>query len=84
MRVALLMTGCAQQVLAPEINEATIRLLTRHGAEVVVPHGGRAAVERSPITWAWRIGRAGPPRVRNNIDGVEPRASILDRVWMRW
>ncbi len=30
MRVALL-TGCAQQVLAPEINEATIRLLTRHG-----------------------------------------------------
>ena len=29
-RVALL-TGCAQQVLAPSINEATIRLLTRHG-----------------------------------------------------
>jgi glycolate oxidase iron-sulfur subunit len=35
MRVALL-PGCAQQVLAPEINEATIRVLTRHGAEVVV------------------------------------------------
>ena len=35
MRVALL-PGCAQQVLAPAINEATIRLLTRHGAEVVV------------------------------------------------
>jgi glycolate dehydrogenase iron-sulfur subunit len=35
-RVTLL-SGCAQQVLAPEINEATIRLLTRHGAEVVVP-----------------------------------------------
>ncbi|MBV9825100.1 MAG: glycolate oxidase subunit GlcF [Alphaproteobacteria bacterium] len=35
MRVALL-TGCAQQVLAPAINEATIRLLTRHGCEVVV------------------------------------------------
>jgi glycolate oxidase iron-sulfur subunit len=34
-RVALL-SGCAQQVLAPEINEATIRLLTRHGAEVVI------------------------------------------------
>src|SRR4051794_35208695 len=29
MRVALL-PGCAQQVLAPEINLATIRLLTRH------------------------------------------------------
>jgi glycolate oxidase iron-sulfur subunit len=35
MRVALL-PGCAQQVLMPEINEATIRLLTRHGCEVVV------------------------------------------------
>ncbi len=34
MRVALL-PGCAQRVLAPEINEATIRLLTRHGCEVV-------------------------------------------------
>ncbi|MGH7093145.1 MAG: glycolate oxidase subunit GlcF, partial [Stellaceae bacterium] len=38
MRVALL-TGCAQQVLAPEINAATIRLLTRHGCEVVVAPG---------------------------------------------
>jgi glycolate oxidase iron-sulfur subunit len=37
-RVALL-TGCAQQVLAPEINAATIRLLTRHGYEVVVAKG---------------------------------------------
>ena len=34
-RVALL-TGCAQQVIAPSINEATIRLLTRMGIEVVV------------------------------------------------
>ena len=38
MRIALL-PGCAQQVLAPEINEATIRLLTRHGCEVVVAPG---------------------------------------------
>jgi len=37
-RVALL-GGCAQQVLAPQINEATIRLLTRHGCEVVLPAG---------------------------------------------
>jgi glycolate oxidase iron-sulfur subunit len=37
-RVALL-TGCAQQVLAPSINEATIRLLTRMGVEVVVTAG---------------------------------------------
>ncbi len=37
-RMALL-TGCAQQVLAPQINEATVRLLTRLGVEVVVPKG---------------------------------------------
>ncbi|MBL8583189.1 MAG: glycolate oxidase subunit GlcF [Rhizobiaceae bacterium] len=37
-RVALL-TGCAQSVLDPEINAATIRLLTRLGVEVVVPEG---------------------------------------------
>ena len=37
-RVALL-AGCAQQVLAPEINQATVRLLTRHGIEVVIAPG---------------------------------------------
>jgi glycolate oxidase iron-sulfur subunit len=34
-RVALLQ-GCAQQVLAPRINQAAINLLTRHGVEVVL------------------------------------------------
>jgi glycolate oxidase iron-sulfur subunit len=34
-RVALLQ-GCAQQVLAPRINQAAIGLLTRHGIEVVL------------------------------------------------
>lgn len=38
MRVAL-MTGCAQKVLRPSINEATVRLLTRHGCEVVLAPG---------------------------------------------
>jgi glycolate oxidase iron-sulfur subunit len=38
MRVALL-AGCAQRVLMPEINAATIRLLTRLGCEVVVAEG---------------------------------------------
>jgi glycolate oxidase iron-sulfur subunit len=37
-RMALL-TGCAQQVLAPNINEATIRLLTRLGVEVIIAKG---------------------------------------------
>jgi glycolate oxidase iron-sulfur subunit len=35
-RVALL-TGCAQSVLDPDINNATIEVLTRNGVEVVVP-----------------------------------------------
>ncbi len=35
-RVALL-TGCANQVLKPSINDATIRVLNRLGIEVVVP-----------------------------------------------
>jgi len=35
-RVALL-TGCVQKVISPQINEATIRLLNRHGVEVVIP-----------------------------------------------
>ncbi|WP_420391573.1 heterodisulfide reductase-related iron-sulfur binding cluster [Acuticoccus sp.] len=38
MRVALL-TGCAQSVLAPSINEATVRLLNRAGVDVVLPRG---------------------------------------------
>lgn len=36
LRVAML-AGCAQKALAPSINDATIRLLTRHNVEVVVP-----------------------------------------------
>jgi len=35
----ILMSGCAQQVLAPSINEATIRLLNRYGCEVVIADG---------------------------------------------
>lgn len=37
-RVAL-MTGCAQRALNTDINDATIRLLTRHGCEVVIADG---------------------------------------------
>ena len=38
MRVALL-TGCAQKALNTDINDATIRLLTRLGAEIVEAEG---------------------------------------------
>jgi glycolate oxidase iron-sulfur subunit len=39
LRVAVL-AGCVQQALAPRINAATIRVLTRHGCEVVVANTG--------------------------------------------
>ena len=37
-RVALL-AGCVQQVLSPDINNATVRVLAAYGVEVVVPRG---------------------------------------------
>ncbi len=54
----LLLAGCAQPVLRPEINTATVRLLERFGYEVVVPrdagccgalttHMGRAAAGKA-------------------------------------
>jgi len=38
MRVAML-SGCAQKALNPDINAATIRLLTRHGCDVIIAKG---------------------------------------------
>jgi glycolate oxidase iron-sulfur subunit len=35
----ILLAGCANDLLSPEINAATIRLLTRHGIDVVVAPG---------------------------------------------
>ena len=35
----VLMTGCAQKALNTDINDATIRLLTRLGCDVVIPEG---------------------------------------------
>ncbi|MBL8661663.1 MAG: glycolate oxidase subunit GlcF, partial [Candidatus Odyssella sp.] len=73
-RVALL-AGCAQRVLDPEINAATIRLLTRHGCEVVIAEGAeccgalvhhmgmeeraRAQAKRTIDAW-WRAHEAAP------------------------
>ena len=37
-RVAL-MQGCVQSVLAPGINEATVRVLSKNGVEVIIPRG---------------------------------------------
>ena len=70
MRVALL-PGCAQQVLAPEINLATIRLLTRHGCEVVVAPGSGCCG-----ALGHHLGEEGPALAlaRANIDAWEKAA----------
>jgi glycolate oxidase iron-sulfur subunit len=65
-RVAL-MTGCVTPVIGPSINDAAIRVLTRHGIEVVLPagqaccgsvvhhlgreHDSHAAVRRNVDAW---------------------------------
>jgi glycolate oxidase iron-sulfur subunit len=61
-RVALL-SGCAQQVLAPAINEATIRLLTRHGCEVVIARGAGCC---GALTH--HLGKGGNAEARGNIE----------------
>lgn len=73
-RVALL-PGCVTPVLAPSILEAAVRVLTRHGVEVVVPEGqgccggvahhmGReaeahVAVRRNIAAWVKALDRGG-------------------------
>jgi len=63
-RVALL-AGCAQQVLEPDINTATIEVLTRNGIEVVMP-----ARQGCCGGLAWHVGdlRAARKFARRNLD----------------
>ena len=63
-RVALL-TGCAQGVLAPQINAATIRILNRAGVDAVLAKG-----EGCCGSLAHHMGRepAAAQAARNNID----------------
>jgi len=72
-RVALL-TGCAQQVLDPDINTATIEVLARHGVEVVVPEsqgccGGLA----------WHTGDLATAQsfARRNLDAFPPDVDAI-------
>ena len=84
MRVAL-MTGCAQRVLNTDINDATIRLLTRLGCEVVVARGAgccgalthhlgktresHATAERNIRAWMREMDGAGLDAVVINTSG---------------
>jgi glycolate oxidase iron-sulfur subunit len=59
-RVALL-AGCVQQVISPQINRATLRVLARNGVEVVVPRHqaccGALAMHTGEMEMARRQGR---------------------------
>jgi glycolate oxidase iron-sulfur subunit len=63
-RVALL-AGCAQQVLDPDINVATIDVLTRNGVEVLVP-----SAQGCCGGLAWHTGNLGAAQdfARRNLD----------------
>jgi glycolate oxidase iron-sulfur subunit len=81
----ILLAGCAQQVLRPEINDATIRLLARRGVDVevapgagccgaLVYHMGRedaavAFAKRNVDAWTRLIDKSGP------VDAVIVNAS---------
>ena len=67
LRVALL-PGCAQQVLAPEINLATIRLLNRHGVEVVLAPGSGCC---GALTHHFGDEKSALAHARANIDAWE-------------
>jgi glycolate oxidase iron-sulfur subunit len=71
LRVAL-MVGCAQRVLAPEINAATIRLLTRHGCDVVIAEatGCCGALNH-------HLGQDGYGLARKNIDAWMRERAVL-------
>ncbi len=72
-RVALL-AGCAQRVLDPDINTATIEVLTRNGVEVVVP------VEQGCCGGlAWHSGDLEAARsfARRNLDAFPPDVDAI-------
>ena len=63
-RVAIL-SGCAQPVLSPSINSATIALLTRMGVEVVIPKGETCC---GALTHHMGREQAALVSAKNNID----------------
>ena len=81
---AALLAGCAQQVLAPRIHQATIDVLTRRGVEVVVPreeaccgslafHAGDARRARASAGALMRIFR--PEGLLADVDAVLTNAA---------
>ncbi len=77
-RVALL-AGCAQQVLDPDINVATIDVLARNGVEVVVPEAqgccGGLAWHTGDLTAARRFARRNLEAFPADVDAILTNAA---------
>ncbi len=77
-RVALLV-GCAQQVLDPDINTATIEVLSRNGVEVVVPSGqgccGGLAWHTGDLEAAQRFARRNLDAFPSDVDAILTNAA---------
>ena len=69
-----LLAGCAQQVLDPDINRATIEVLTRNGVEVHVP-----ASQACCGALSWHVGdhRSAKEFARRNLDAFEAADAII-------
>jgi glycolate oxidase iron-sulfur subunit len=72
-RVALL-AGCAQQVLEPDINVATIDVLTRNGVEVLVP---RAQGCCGGLAWHTGDLTAAQAAARRNLDAFPAEVDAI-------
>jgi len=72
--VVALLAGCAQQVLDPDINAATIEVLTRQGVEVLVPKAQGCCGALS-----WHVGdhRAAQAFARKNLDAFPEVDAII-------
>ncbi|MCC9655968.1 heterodisulfide reductase-related iron-sulfur binding cluster [Rhodopirellula halodulae] len=75
-RVALL-AGCAQQVLAPQINDATIAVLTHIGLEVIVPPEQGCC---GSLTWHVGDGKRASAFARHNIAAFLAREQTFDAI----
>ena len=77
-RVALL-AGCAQQVLAPDINWATLRVLARNGIETVIPTSqgccGALPMHTGAADRAKRLARTNMKAFPDDVDAIVTNAA---------
>ncbi|MEQ1851580.1 MAG: (Fe-S)-binding protein, partial [Chthoniobacteraceae bacterium] len=77
-RVALL-TGCAQQVIEPDINTSTIDVLTRNGIEVIIPRAqgccGALAWHVGDLPAAERFARQNLRAFPSDVDAILTNAA---------